>query len=99
MRKIKIFACVTLTLLAACSPQRLQSARLAEYKNGEPYYQMTGYTDLGDFEPQASRKYVEYSLSDLCPNGINIDFLQEYDTHNGAGKFLYWEALAGCKSS
>lgn len=97
---MKITTSVSLSLmllLAACSPMRLQSAQLAEYKNGQPYYRMTGYTDLGDFEPQASRKYVEYSLSDLCPGGVNIDFLQEFDTHNGAGKFLYWEALAGCK--
>lgn len=90
-------AIVLLILVAACSPQRLQSSHLAEYREGKPYYRMTGYTDLGDDAPNASRKYVEYSLSDACPDGINIAFLQEYDAHNVAGTFLYWEALAGCK--
>ncbi len=92
-----LFALSLVILLAACSPMRLQSAQLTEYKDGKPYYRMTGYTELGDFQPNASRRYVEYSLSDACPEGVDIDFLQEYDTHNGMGRFLYWEAVAGCK--
>ncbi len=88
---------VLLMLLSACSPQRLQSSHLAEYRGGKPYYRLTGYTDLGDYEPNASRKYIEYSLSDTCAAGVVIEFLQEYEAGNIAGKFLYWEALAGCK--
>lgn len=88
---------VLMTFLAACSPQRLQSSRLAEYKDGKPVYNLTGYTDLNDYQPNASRKYIEDALSEACPAGVKILFLQEYDAHNGLGKFLYWETLAGCK--
>lgn len=98
MQKRKVAIALALLLSAtACSPQRLQSARLTDYKNGQPFYSMTGYTDLGDTAPKASVKYVEYSLSDACPAGVKIDSLHEYDSHNGLGHFLYWEAVAGCK--
>ena len=90
-------ALLFLALIAACSPANLQSARISEYKHGKPYYSVTGYTDFNETEPSSSRRHIEHALSDACPAGVEIDTLQEYDAGNGAGNFLYWEALAGCK--
>ena len=98
MKNIKSIICIALILpIISCAPQRLQSSKLAEYKQGRPFYNMTGYTDSGDITPGAARKYIEHSLSDACPAGIEIEALREYDSHNAFGKFLYWEAVAGCK--
>ena len=97
MQKTKMILLLLVLTVAACSPQRLQSSRLETYKHGLPFYRMTGYTDFEETAPKSSIHHIEYALSDACPGGVTIDSLQEYPAHNGAGNFLYWEAVAGCK--
>jgi len=95
MKKLTLLMAVL--IVAACTPQKLQTAVFADYKNGKPFYSMTGYTDLGETAPRSSVKYIEDALSDACPTGIKIDSLHESPVRNGAGQFLYWQAVAGCK--
>jgi len=97
MKKFKLSMLLVGLALAACTPQKLQTAVFADYKNGKPFYSMTGYTGLNETAPRSSVKYIEDALSDACPAGIKIDSLHESPARNGAGNFLYWQAVAGCK--
>tara|TARA_B100000508_G_C11419162_1_gene257398 strand:- start:217 stop:510 length:294 start_codon:yes stop_codon:yes gene_type:complete len=87
---------VLIFIIASCSPARLQSSRIIPSENVNVRYALSGYTDLGDIEPNSSIKYAEYSLSDACPFGIEIISVQEYSDYNGLGEFLRWEIVADC---
>jgi hypothetical protein len=86
-----------LLMMTACAPARLQTAEPMGYDNGLAKYKLTGYTDLGDTAPNAALKYIEYSVSETCPDGFTVLKLDEYDAKNGFGKFLYWQAEIRCK--
>ncbi len=93
MKTFKLFIVIG---LAGCSPARLQSSQIIPSDNGLTRYQLTGFTDLGDTTPNSSVGYAEYSLSDACPDGINIVSVQESPARNGLGEFLSWRIVADC---
>lgn len=83
--------------LCSCAPQRLQTEQLIGQENGADKYHLTGYTDLGETSPNNSVQYVNHALSDACPAGVKVLSLSEEPSHNGAGQFLHWEAIAACR--
>lgn len=84
-------------ILTACGPATLQSHNLIGQEGGKPRYALSGYTKPHEDTPNDSLKYVHHSMSDACPEGVNVLSLDEQPTHNVVGAFLQWEAIVQCK--
>lgn len=84
-------------LLTACGPGTMQKYTLIGAEGGKSRYSLSGYTEPGEMEPNDSLKYVQHSLSDVCPAGVKIISLNEQPSGNIVGPFWLWDAIAECR--
>jgi len=85
-----------LLLLAGCSPVNVQNWFVTKAPDGGIIHHYTGYTNLGEDKQDDSRKYLQKALQEQCGGPARITQLNEWHTHNGFGKFLYWAGEGQC---
>lgn len=83
-------------LLTACTTVHLQSAEIADYKDGKPVYELTGFTDPNETTPNSSVKYAEQALVQSCQDGVDVLSVKEEGTHTAFAKYLHWRIRAVC---
>lgn len=92
--KRSVFA--ALLLVAGCSSANQQTWFVTTAPDGTLIHHYTGYTNLGETAPGSSRKYLVQFLEEQCGGPGRVTRLDEWESHNGFGKFIYWAGEGQC---
>ena len=87
---------VSLLGLCACAPSPIQTWFVTLAPDGGRIHHYTGYTGTGEDKRDDSRKYLVKALAEQCGGPAHVTRLDEYESGNAFGKFLYWSGEGKC---
>lgn len=93
---MKAYTLASLLFIASCSPVNVQRWFVTTAPDGDLVHHYEGYTSLNETAPDSSRKYIDKALAEQCGGPAHVVRLDEWESRNAFGKFLYWAGEGQC---